>query len=558
MTSPFRRHALLSLFAILPVLIGGMAQAQEAPRFDLRPFLKSSEPQVPVAKPLRGPSKLGMIMLGPETPMSVAPSGDGRELVLRYRARVPATIFDPLEKDPPGYVEYVSRGLDQVLIRFRDPVRTAMVLDSQGSVLEVFPGNALAAAAPGAAAPGGTPGPRLPFAAPGAVPIGQAAGQDRRLEIARQRLRYRSGDELAARQRLRELSAQRPEDTEAALALAEVEEGLGRGRRALSAIDRALLKKPENDYLRAGRRRLARQTAGQVGLTHDYQRVKNGDVQHITVLSTLVPFDDRFEFGFRGENRELKTSDARATDGGTRVFNDGRQRGELSVSYGHDNGGTSRAALLGGRHSLGLELSHTLHRALFRTTLTGTYNRPYWDLVAGIVDAGVYDGVRLDHEHSLGPRLTATASLGARRYGLDDDDDVMQTGTLSLSVRYGLPSELFDLSLGYALDGEYVHRRDVRLEGTANRFEPLPVTTREIHTLDVTVGYDPLDFLRFDMFAGLGWNRYGETGPLGGLSVTYNGLEPAEIGARLSYSEATSRGDSSSAFSAGGFVNWRF
>ncbi len=538
MTLPFTRLAVPLVAAVLLPLACAPAVAQDAPRYDLRPLIKPVIPDVPPpAGLLARPDRLGTLMLGPIPPARLQPSEDGRELVLHYSGSVPEAIFAPLESAPPEFVEFLSRGLDQVLIRFREPVRTGLVLDSQGSVLEIFPRSA-------------TPSPAAQQQA--------SADSARRLEIARQRLRYRSGNELEARERLRQLAAQRPGDSEAALALAEVEEGLGRGRRALDAIDRALLKNPENAYLKSGRRRLARSTAMQASLSHDYQRVRGGDVQHITVLSTLVPFDDRFEFGFRGENRDLKTSDAPTPVGGTRVFNDGRQRGELALTLSHEHGGKTRAALLGGPHAAGLELSHTLYRALFRTTFTATWHRPYWDVVSGIVDGGVYDGLSIDHEHSLGPRLTANLAIGGRRYGLKGDDDVVQTGTLGLSLRYAPQTELFDLSLGYGIDGEYVNRRDIRLEGTANRFQPLAVATREIHTLDVSIGRDFGEDLRFDMFAGIGWNRYGGTGPLGGMSVTYDGLEPAVIGARISYSEATSRGDNSTALSAGGFVNWRF
>ncbi len=487
------------------------------------------QPRVEVAS---GAAGADIMFHWPKT-VTIEPEASERELLLRFAEPIDSGVADGIAEQLPGWLSSVSVGYDSMLIIATRPVNFG--LGHEGAVTRITLTEAGQDAADGRSV------------------------EDLRLDVLRARLKARQGKTEAARSDLQDLQQTAPENADVLVELATLEESVGSWRRAVSLYDRALNLDPNRRELASARRSLDRENGSQLRLDSDIQFVEGGDTQWITVGSGRVITSMTTEFGVRVENRWLDDDEVLRTNGVTEAVNEMHQRGEVygavELAPGHDLEGT----LLAGAGSPGAALRYDYRTPQTRTTVRLTLHRSYWELVEGIVDGALQDAIGLRHEHQLSRRWFAEAEASLNRFGIDTIDTAATSFDIGGALRYRVPWESADLTVGYTLSGRYVGGIETRRDANGNAFNPLPLTDTEFHSLDLSLGDAIGSDFRYNTFFSLSADRIGDgIGPSIGGELFWEITEDSQLGLRAGHSRVSGRGDDAVFTRFGGHLLVRF
>lgn len=473
------------------------------------------------------------IMLHWPKAVIIEPEASERELFLRFAEPIDSGVADGIAEQLPGWLSSISVGYDSMLIVANRPVNFG--LGHEGAVTRITLTEAGEDAADGRSA------------------------EDLRLDVLRARLKARQGRTDAARSDLQDLQQTAPENADVLVELATLEESVGSWRRAVSLYDRALNLDPNRRELASARRSLDRENGSQLRLDSDIQFVEGGDTQWITVGSGRVITSMTTEFGVRVENRWLDDDQVLRTNGVTEAVSEMHQRGEaygaVELAPGHDLEGT----LLAGAGSPGAALRYDYRTPQTRTTVRLTLHRSYWELVEGIVDDALQDAIGLRHEHQLNRSWFAEAEASLNRFGIDTIDTAATSFDIGGALRYRVPWEAADLTVGYTLSGRYVGGIETRRDANGNAFNPLPLTDTEFHSLDISLGDAVGSDFRYNTFLSLSVDRIGDgIGPSIGGELSWEITDDSQLGLRAGHSRVSGRGDDAVFTRFGGHLLVRF
>ncbi|MGQ3070401.1 MAG: tetratricopeptide repeat protein [Ferrovibrionaceae bacterium] len=491
----------------------------------------AAEPAPPIVGGPPGPARLDIPL--PQAPALVGQrDGDPRTVVLSFAEPIDPAAFGDVAG---AEIEGITLGYDTALLQFDRPVQAS--LDG--------PRNLVVA---------DLPAPRVPLAAD----RGQL-----RLDILKAELEARTGDPVAARGALQALDLDTRGDPDVLTALASVEQQLGGWNRAISTYDRILETRAGDEGVIGERDRLERNYGPQVRTDLDWQEVKDQDRQWISRTTARAPVDQNTTVDGAVEARRVIAPNVVQPNGVQTNVATNKVRGEIAIAHDWGNGQETRAALYGQEGSAGIGASHRLRNGETETKVTAYYHKPFWDLVNGITDRGTVDGIELRREQPLWPRWSAAAGVTLSRYGVDGDDDVGRSLGVTAGLRYALVQDKPFVSIGYGFDGLFVTGVEARTNAQGVRYQPLPLSKRQAHSLDI-YATDHLpwisDKLRYDAFLGYSVDPYNVNGVFGGLTLAYEATDRLEAGLRAAYSanSGTGTGTVAPVTRIGGYVLWRF
>ncbi|WP_281017152.1 MULTISPECIES: tetratricopeptide repeat protein [unclassified Minwuia] len=487
------------------------------------------QPRVEVSS---GPAGVDIQFFWPKT-VTIEPEASESELLLRFAEPIDSSVADGIAEQLPGWLSSVSVGYDSMLIVATRPVNFG--LGHEGAVT------------------------RITLTEAGGASADARSAEDLRLDVLRARLKARQGKTDAARSDLQDLQQTAPDNADVLVELATLEESVGSWRRAVSLYDRALNLDPNRRELASARRSLDREHGSQLRLDSDIQFVEGGDTQWITVGSGRVITSMTTEFGVRVENRWLDDDQVLRASGVTEAVSEMHQRGEVygavELAPGHDLEGT----LLAGAGSPGAALRYDYRTPQTRTTLRLTLHRSYWELVEGIVDDALQDAIGLRHEHQLSRRWFAEAEASLNRFGIDTIDTAATSFDIGGALRYRVPWDAADLTVGYTISGRYVGAVETRRDANGNAFNPLPLTDTEFHSLDISLGDAIGSDFRYNTFLSLSADRIGDgIGPSIGGELFWEITEDSQLGLRAGHSRVSGRGDDAVFTRFGGHLLVRF
>ncbi|MEC9345262.1 MAG: hypothetical protein VYB54_03480 [Pseudomonadota bacterium] len=457
---------------------------------------------------------------------------DGRELVLRLDNPVDGTMVESLAKDLPDWLESVSAGYDTILLVARSGVGYAVRHDGMTTRVALQPG--------------------------AAATVGEAASDDVRLDILRARLKARQGDTSGAREALGALRAGNPENSDVLVELASVEESVGGWQRAISLYDRALSLDPDRRDIATSVDALDREHGSRVRIDADGQFVKDGDVQWIVRAAGRAITGETTWLGFRAENRWLDDDVVRRANGAVQAVSTTVQRGEIFGDWEFMPGHRAEAALLASAGGPGLGLGWNWRTPHSLTTLSGSWNRAYWELVEGLADDATQDAVRLDHEQRISRRWSGQVHVGLNRFGIAGIDTAATSLDLGGGVRYAIPWDYMDLSVGYSVDARYVGGVESRRDGGGVVFQPMPLTDTEIHSIDLVTNDAIGTDWRYSAFVSMSVDRFGGVGPGLGGELVWEPVRDVQMGLGAGHSRVSSRGDAAVFTRIGGHLLVRF
>ncbi|MCB1738388.1 MAG: hypothetical protein KDI42_09705, partial [Gammaproteobacteria bacterium] len=165
-----------------------------------------------------------------------------------------------------------------------------------------------------------------------------------------------------------------------------------------------------------------------------------------------------------------------------------------------------------------------------------------WDeLPEALIGYGYRDGAALGASWAGGERLNSEAELGVYRYGLKGADDVIRSWNARYSVRYLLSGPNPAIDVGYGLDKVHSFAAEWRIAPDSTPFQPLPLASSEVHSIDVSVIDRPNEALNLRGQLGYGYDRKNGKGLFANFGVVYAPWEDVEAGLSGAYSNTSGR-----------------
>ena len=464
---------------------------------------------------------------------------DGQEIKLRFDKPLGAAPIDKIPDLLAGWVDNVLYGYDSVLL----------VANSQAAAaIEKRPNGA-----------------RVVFTRKPPDKAAQAE-QARADRAAAQRIGYLSasvdleeGKVRKARAALNGLTQADPRDMQSVRLLAGAEERLGRWRDALRGSTPGLTVAPRDPDFVRNTARLLHAYGDFVRADYDVFAVRNADTQRVAKLAGRSNLGSDGLLTYAVERRRVDADEVSRPDGVSRPFHG--YRSQAAVSYVQDwrNLQSTKVSLFAADFTFGGGLSHEWRGDDSALRFGGAWREPAFSLLEGVVEGGWRSRLFLEWEKRLSQRWSTSGSLSLAGYGLDGEDGQLASSAIvNGSLVYILREANPLITLGYALDAEYVSDSKYYYDAFGNPFHPMSVSTREVHSLQAAFERALTDYLTWSLYGGWSWDRHSKSAPFASFALRYEPLADLEIGLRAGKARATGRGTADSVSSAGAYLIWRY
>jgi len=435
------------------------------------------------------------------------------EVALDFDRPISAGLFERLEGAVPEWVEFSYSGYDSAVIRARRPARFDTRADGDGFSLRISARDG----APTAAVPGGS------------------------VDLAAQQARVQAiyGDTVGARQQLDTLRRAEPGNPFALRTRGSVEAGVGDWQAAQRYYAIAQAERPQDSSLRGSLEEAARQNGPMISEGLEYRNSK-GQTVVASTLKGKMPMTPDFaiEAGITGAHGKGDAVPNLA--GVSSAQRSWSFSGVLGAIYHIPGGDDARLDALYSPAGFGAEFGYMSRTPISEFGATLTYHAPYLQTAESIVNKAFTDQAQMRWAQRIMRGLWGEIAARGTRYGVNKSDEAGVTAGFTASLRYLWEFYGWTAGLSYEVDGEYVVSSKPRVDPFGNSFIPLGITEREIHALSGSASTPLGEDFWLDAYAGFAYDRYGGSGPFGGLSVRYTPLPGFDISAGVSHSSVAS------------------
>ncbi len=468
---------------------------------------------------------------------------DGRDILISFATTVPAFDAPTLQARSAPWVEGVSVGYDSLLIRLAQGVKVTVTNGASGLVLKIE-------------AMSGEAG-QLSSQESENIPAPNDRTGALRLRLLRAQLMLQDQQLTSARGSFSRLRALMPEQAEPAAGLAAVEWQAGKWRRSLQHYRDASALGGETPDLISSRAIIERSQASRVSVGLDERRSHGGTLTapvnvSVAELRGVQRLNEAWRINLEADWAQVRTDAVRRTSGAIEAFSGQRSRGLIAAQYDALNGAVMIGSLFLSNSAPGLGISYRRPDDHGVTHIVMEGRRENWDYVEGLVDGASRDRFAIGRTQRFSTDLGGRIEIGANRYQRRDEGQLGRSASLFAELRLNRLGGIAGLSAAYSVTGEYVSDQTIRVSASGDRYAPLPLVNREVHSL--TLGYvqrskgtSSSGVFVFDGYAGFGSDRYGLSGEIVGASLSYV-KGPVEISFRLSHvrNVGRSRGTSDS------------
>ncbi len=486
-------------------------------------------------------------------PVEVRYEVDGRALLLQFSRPLPPALPAEISARANAWIEWSNTGYDRLLLHAKRDV--VFAVESEGDAhrvsVELLP-------ARGATASAAVRGDRLSQQEKAAL----------RLERLRAAWLADGGDLFSARRILDASLGQYPDNSELLVEIADIEARLGQWPKAASYYSQVLQLAGERQAVIAARSRLLSDHGSRFRLDMDWQQRHDADWQSISRLSGYGFLGEKTRLGVAYEKRSVRDGMFRHANGPPGFFEGERDYFELELQRYFEWAARARLSLFGGNgNPPGMRAGYSQRlNAGQRAWIDAAIGVPAWDYVEGVVNGGTLDSLTVGWERPgrSGRRLpedgmlSSWISVSLRNYGIENDANVAGSQVIKLGARLLLSEASPRLSAGYQFDLEQRTFVDARRYAELE-FHPLPIVSRQVHTLDA-LWFDRLsDYLRYEAGAGASYDvRNDAGGPFVIVNLVYEHRSGVEIGLKTIYSAEPYQGEYTRYTRAGGYLLWRF
>lgn len=185
------------------------------------------------------------------------------------------------------------------------------------------------------------------------------------------------------------------------------------------------------------------------------------------------------------------------------------------------------------------------------------WHRPFWEIMETLVHFGSENRIGIGGRYVYNARLDGLIDIGLRDYGIKDNRRATRTIKIGGSANLFLTLKNPLISLNYILDAEYVYHEDEKRNPFGAIFQPVPLDSRENHTIRLVIRNIWRRWWAWGAFVGETFNRLGTHDLTMGVNFHYYfpcGLEFDFLMER--YPSTTNLGKRVDDIKAG--VKWRY
>ena len=462
-----------------------------------------------------GPTLTEIVIEWP-SPVEYTATADGRELLLQFNRPIDAPDTGKLAEQLPQWLEAVTASYDAVLLRAsRDVIYDVR---AEGSTIVIRMD----------AAP-----PKEP------VPAAETEGGELRLDILRAQLLTAERQHGPAEQLLERLTTTHPRSVPALSSLGQVEQQIGRWRRAYDLYGRVLQLDPRNQDVRELRSEVLAEHGSRVGGDAEIKQITDERTERITRFAAQVLLRDDVRMGV--------VIDHNYTTIGGRDYN--RDRAEVSGQHDSSGGSSYRLSAFGTRGRLGGGFRYDHADSAGTFYLQGDYRRPFWEFLETIAGYGTRDRAEIHRNQRLGRFLDARLTTALNRYSLRSTGNAAGSLAFDGGISRAMLRSNPYLALEYSFDKESVRHLQ---ENT------IPLVSREVHAGSINAQFRFSRRVVAEGFGGFVRDRLGQhgRGPFLGARVTRGG--PSRLGLQVWFERRRNSVATGQIVNrAGAYVYWR-
>jgi Tfp pilus assembly protein PilF len=359
-----------------------------------------------------------------------------------------------------------------------------------------------------------------------------------------------------ARKLIESTMAGDPAGASVAAAFGSFEENTGRSRHAQDLFERAATLDPHNEDILDAEDALEKTRAAVFASGGELREIQGSQSESIIHLSDQSPITRALRVVVSADQDYVSIRSLRRRDGSSSSFNGIERRAEAGMEWEAENGTKLRASFFGGVSTSGGGLSVLRPDGLGSTSAAIEVARPDWDFAQSLAQGGVRDRVEVKRDSKIGSRTSLQAGAAVNRYDLPGLADAARSVSVAADANVRLLRTL-GLSLDYSLDAEYILHERSSLTSSGAIFEPIPLVSREVHSVGPKIERQLTRGLRLVGSAGMAADRLGGRAPFVNSSLVWD--RNRHLGARAEYDRRTYKYNSSQiATSLRGGLYWTF
>ncbi|MEO5327749.1 MAG: hypothetical protein H7829_05835 [Magnetococcus sp. THC-1_WYH] len=365
--------------------------------------------------------------------------------------------------------------------------------------------------------------------------------EDARLRFLKTKTMVSTRTLYGARERMRGLVEESPENVEFLGELGTLEDQLGRWRSAVALYDRGLTQAIGEPNIIFAKALLHHNQGPYLQTSASYKHSpKNNEIQLGQDVELLLVGSQGLNLNLDLRRVDLEIDNVTNAEGITanQVVEWLSGAAELAMSWA--DGDISRVGILAGEDHLGVTVGHDFFHPTASTRFLADWHRPYGATTNSLVDGGWRDRLEFQRDDAWhGDRLRTSLTGAVNRYGVSDDENATESLALLGSLRHAFLSRN-NLELSYNLDKEMVFHEAQRLNTDGVTYTLLPMPDKETH-LASAAWFDLWnDYLTYSSVLGYSYDRLTyQHGPSLAASLIYEPM--ADVKSALSLQRGYSR-----------------
>ena len=326
------------------------------------------------------------------------------------------------------------------------------------------------------------------------VNFAQADEADLQLRLVETRIMFEDSREQEALELFEQLHSKYPDNAGLLAARSSFEYQINRFKKAYDYINKALEIDPDNQDLQQLYREIIKNHQSFFFAEYIFETRTGSIDQDLSLLQfeqQIKPFKN---WGIKLQASDFSAANLQRLNGvqsQTSVF---QPQAELYLKKHYDNGDYTKGDIYIARDVVGLGTEYAFWYIKGFNSIILEYKKPNRDFIEGIADRGSRNKIGLKNSYRFSSRLASEAEIAYHQYNLSTEDNLADSLSFDASVFYNLRPhnnivELFgdhaNLIIGYNLDAEYKNSVEERIGDNGNLFAPLPLTTREVHSVSL-------------------------------------------------------------------------
>jgi Tfp pilus assembly protein PilF len=319
---------------------------------------------------------------------------------------------------------------------------------------------------------------------------------------------------------LEDFAAAHPQSAETFAGLAVLDQSMDLNRLARSHFAQAASLEPDNEDYRNSLEEAQRNDAPNIETEFLRRTVQGEEGEYLVRIIGEQVLGHALKLHFAVDQDAASIAGVRSASGTIAPFRGVVRRGEATLQYETENGLRIEGSLYGSDTGPGVGAAVVRPDTQGSSAIRVELGRPYWEFTQSLAEGGTRDRVEIHREFAGGPRISGSLALALNRYKLKGVSSAASSAAAQGRLTIGVLMHP-RLSFEYNLDGEYKLSAASLADAGGNPFQPLPLVSREVHSLGMAAAVEPVRHLQANVSGGYAIDRLGGRAPFITISLNY-------------------------------------